>query len=99
MTNCKNCGAPLHGNCEYCGTRYEPAVVYQQAIDPDSLLFIDGVTARANQAQMMNQTATGIAIQRQQAMMNDAERLWNLTRASNRTDHWGNWPSSFWAWF
>lgn len=23
MTNCKNCGAPLHGNrCEYCGTEY-----------------------------------------------------------------------------
>ena len=22
-TNCKNCGAPLHGNrCEYCGTEY-----------------------------------------------------------------------------
>lgn len=24
MTNCKNCGAPLHGGkCEYCGTEYE----------------------------------------------------------------------------
>lgn len=23
MTNCVNCGAPLHGNiCEYCGTEY-----------------------------------------------------------------------------
>ena len=23
VTNCKNCGAPLHGNhCEYCGTEY-----------------------------------------------------------------------------
>ena len=23
ITNCKNCGAPLHGNrCEYCGTEY-----------------------------------------------------------------------------
>lgn len=23
MTNCKNCGAPLHGTkCEYCGTEY-----------------------------------------------------------------------------
>ncbi len=23
MTNCKNCGAPLHGSkCEYCGTEY-----------------------------------------------------------------------------
>lgn len=23
FTNCKNCGAPLHGNiCEYCGTEY-----------------------------------------------------------------------------
>lgn len=23
MTNCKNCGAPLHGDkCEYCGTWY-----------------------------------------------------------------------------
>lgn len=23
MTNCINCGAPLHGNkCEYCGTEY-----------------------------------------------------------------------------
>lgn len=23
MTNCKNCGAPLHVNkCEYCGTEY-----------------------------------------------------------------------------
>lgn len=21
-TNCKNCGAPLKGNCEYCGTMY-----------------------------------------------------------------------------
>lgn len=21
-TNCKNCGAPLRGNCEYCGTQY-----------------------------------------------------------------------------
>jgi len=21
-TNCKNCGAPLDGNCGYCGTRY-----------------------------------------------------------------------------
>lgn len=24
MTNCKNCGAPLHGGkCDYCGTEYE----------------------------------------------------------------------------
>lgn len=24
MTNCKNCGAPLHGGkCEYCGTEYD----------------------------------------------------------------------------
>lgn len=24
MTNCINCGAPLHGNkCEYCGTEYK----------------------------------------------------------------------------
>jgi hypothetical protein len=22
LTNCKNCGAPLNGNCEYCGTKY-----------------------------------------------------------------------------
>lgn len=23
MTNCVNCGTPLHGNkCEYCGTEY-----------------------------------------------------------------------------
>ena len=23
VINCKNCGAPLHGNvCEYCGTEY-----------------------------------------------------------------------------
>lgn len=23
LTNCVNCGAPLHGNiCEYCGTEY-----------------------------------------------------------------------------
>lgn len=23
MTNCKNCGAPLHGHkCDYCGTEY-----------------------------------------------------------------------------
>lgn len=23
LTNCKNCGAPLHGcTCEYCGTEY-----------------------------------------------------------------------------
>lgn len=23
MTNCKNCGAPIHGDvCEYCGTEY-----------------------------------------------------------------------------
>lgn len=23
ITNCANCGAPLHGNvCEYCGTEY-----------------------------------------------------------------------------
>lgn len=23
ITNCKNCGAPLHGDrCEYCGTEY-----------------------------------------------------------------------------
>ena len=26
MTNCKNCGAPLHGGkCEYCGTECETA--------------------------------------------------------------------------
>lgn len=24
ITNCKNCGAPLHGSkCDYCGTEYE----------------------------------------------------------------------------
>jgi len=24
LTNCKNCGAPLHnGKCEYCGSEYE----------------------------------------------------------------------------
>lgn len=24
LTNCKNCGAVLHGNkCEYCGTEYD----------------------------------------------------------------------------
>lgn len=30
LTNCKNCGAPLHrGYCEYCGTDYrEPNQIY-----------------------------------------------------------------------
>jgi predicted RNA-binding protein with PUA domain len=28
MTNCKNCGAPLHGNkCEYCGTEYSDRTI------------------------------------------------------------------------
>lgn len=31
LTNCKNCGAVLHGHkCEYCGTEY------QSARDPDN---------------------------------------------------------------
>lgn len=28
MTNCINCGAPLHGGkCEYCGTEYENSIL------------------------------------------------------------------------
>lgn len=28
MTNCKNCGAPLHsGKCEYCGTEYKNGAI------------------------------------------------------------------------
>ena len=33
MTNCKNCGAPLHGSrCEYCGTEYPVNVVYDNKV-------------------------------------------------------------------
>lgn len=29
LTNCKNCGAPLHGSvCEYCGTVYRENQIY-----------------------------------------------------------------------
>ena len=29
LTNCVNCGAPLHGNkCDYCGTEYNSDGVY-----------------------------------------------------------------------
>lgn len=30
LTNCKNCGAALNGDCEYCGTKYasKRAIVY-----------------------------------------------------------------------
>ena len=29
LTNCKNCGAPLHGSvCEYCGTFYMENHIY-----------------------------------------------------------------------
>lgn len=35
MTNCKNCGAPLHGGkCEYCGTEYETATMYYEPLPP-----------------------------------------------------------------
>lgn len=33
MTNCKNCGAPLHGSrCEYCGTEYPVDVGYDNKV-------------------------------------------------------------------
>ncbi len=31
ITNCKNCGAPLKGDCEYCGTQYLSAPVQESA--------------------------------------------------------------------
>lgn len=42
LTNCKNCGAPLHGSrCEYCGTEYgpEPMLILKgQPADMDKLI-------------------------------------------------------------
>ena len=33
MTNCKNCGAPLHGSrCEYYGTEYPVNVAYDNKV-------------------------------------------------------------------
>ena len=41
-TNCKNCGAPLHGSrCDYCGTEYGPEpmlIVKGQPADMDKLI-------------------------------------------------------------
>lgn len=32
-TNCKNCGAPLHGSkCEYCGTEYPVNAAYDNKV-------------------------------------------------------------------
>ena len=32
-TNCKNCGAPLHGSkCEFCGTEYPVNVSYDNKV-------------------------------------------------------------------
>lgn len=25
--NCRNCGAPRNGKCDYCGTNYDPTIV------------------------------------------------------------------------
>lgn len=40
MTNCKNCGAPLHGDvCEYCGTAIsKPAFSEIQYVNVEKLL-------------------------------------------------------------
>lgn len=33
-TNCKNCGAPLHGSrCEFCGTEYSVDVAYDNKVE------------------------------------------------------------------
>lgn len=39
QSNCKNCGAPLHGSrCEYCGTEYGSSpVLIMKNVDPEDL--------------------------------------------------------------
>lgn len=49
MTNCVNCGAPLHGNiCEYCGTEYghNHAEKNSNIEDVDAWTDCEGVTHR-----------------------------------------------------
>lgn len=52
MTNCENCGAPLHGSvCEYCGTEYNLKTVNEDSgknIHEDVNVWTDcyGVTHR-----------------------------------------------------
>ena len=54
MMNCKNCGAPLHGDCEYCGTRYSTPLTQSSLALQQAMM---------NQSEGLNlQTATGAAI-------------------------------------